>query len=250
MLRLRAPGYRRRSSRRRRCHGGDGQDEQACACGICRRASSTGCWRLRDRLGHHGQDRRQRDGVALPLRLCRSSRCSRFACCGASSAAIGRASRASSAPPGTVLALPARRATATGDLDVGHNPLGAFSVFGLLAFLVAQVATGLFADDEIANTGPLIKFVSGATSSLSSRRGTRPSANGLIITLVVLHVCAIVVLPATRARPRAPDDRRRQAAAGRRAGSRPTIWRARGAGRGAARRCAAPGSRWLVSLGG
>src|SRR2546429_4763343 len=43
-------------------------------------------------------------------------------------------------------------------VDVGHTPLGAFSVFALLALLAAQVATGLFADDEIASTGPLNKF--------------------------------------------------------------------------------------------
>ena len=76
-------------------------------------------------------------------------------------------------------------------LDVGHNPLGAFSVFGLLALLVLQVATGLFADDEIANTGPLIKFVSGSTS-LALTKWHKLFGQWLIITLVVLHVAAIV----------------------------------------------------------
>ena len=75
--------------------------------------------------------------------------------------------------------------------DVGHNPLGAFSVFGLLALLAAQVGTGLFADDEIANTGPLIKFVSGATS-LSLTKWHRGPGQWLIIALVLLHVAAIV----------------------------------------------------------
>ena len=37
---------------------------------------------------------------------------------------------------------------------VGHNPLGAGSVFAMLAVLLAQVATGLVSDDEIAFTGP------------------------------------------------------------------------------------------------
>lgn len=50
------------------------------------------------------------------------------------------------------------------DFEVGHSPLGALSVFALLALLAAQVGTGLFADDEIATAGPLIRFVSGATS--------------------------------------------------------------------------------------
>ena len=51
---------------------------------------------------------------------------------------------------------------------VGHNPLGAGSVFALLGILALQVATGLIADDEIATTGPLIKYVSSATSSLAT----------------------------------------------------------------------------------
>jgi cytochrome b len=76
-------------------------------------------------------------------------------------------------------------------LDVGHNPLGAFSVFALLAVLAAQIATGLFADDEISNTGPLIKFVSGATSGLLTKWHTS-FGQWLIITLVLLHVGAIV----------------------------------------------------------
>jgi cytochrome b len=75
--------------------------------------------------------------------------------------------------------------------DVGHNPLGAFSVFGLLALLAAQVGTGLFADDEISNTGPLTKFVTGATS-LSLTRWHKNFGQWLIIALIVLHVAAIL----------------------------------------------------------
>ena len=75
--------------------------------------------------------------------------------------------------------------------EVGHNPLGAFSVFGLLAILAAQIGTGLFADDEISNTGPLIKLVSGATSALLTK-WHKSFGQWLIITLVLLHVAAIV----------------------------------------------------------
>ena len=75
--------------------------------------------------------------------------------------------------------------------EVGHSPLGAFSVFALLGVLSAQVATGLFADDEIANTGPLTRFVSGATSSLLTR-WHKLSGQWLIVMLIVLHVAAIV----------------------------------------------------------
>jgi cytochrome b len=76
-------------------------------------------------------------------------------------------------------------------LDVGHTPTGALSVFGLLGILAVQVATGLVADDEIANTGPLIKFVSGATSGLATS-WHKNYGQWLVITLVVLHIAAIV----------------------------------------------------------
>ena len=37
---------------------------------------------------------------------------------------------------------------------VGHNPLGALSVFALLGILALQAATGLFSNDDIAINGP------------------------------------------------------------------------------------------------
>jgi hypothetical protein len=46
---------------------------------------------------------------------------------------------------------------------VGHNPLGAARCSRCSASSCVQVATGLVADDEIATTGPLIKYVSSAT---------------------------------------------------------------------------------------
>ena len=77
--------------------------------------------------------------------------------------------------------------------EVGHNPLGAFSVFGVLALLALQVGTGLFADDEIANTGPLQKFVSGATS-LALTKWHKGYGQWLIIAMLVLHITAILYL--------------------------------------------------------
>ncbi len=77
-------------------------------------------------------------------------------------------------------------------LDVGHSPTGALSVFALLALLAAQVGTGLFADDEIANAGPMVRFVSGATSSLATG-WHKHWGQWLILALVALHVIAILV---------------------------------------------------------
>ena len=75
--------------------------------------------------------------------------------------------------------------------DVGHHPLGAFWVFGLLAVLAAQVGTGLFADDEIATTGPLNRFVSGRTSSLLTHWHTT-FGQWLIFALIALHIAALL----------------------------------------------------------
>ncbi len=76
-------------------------------------------------------------------------------------------------------------------LDVGHTPLGSASVFAMLLFLVAQVATGLFADDEIATTGPLNKFVTNANGlRLSSYHAD--VGQWVLLALVALHVAAIL----------------------------------------------------------
>jgi cytochrome b len=75
--------------------------------------------------------------------------------------------------------------------EVGHTPLGALSVFGLLTILCLQVGTGLVADDEISNTGPLIKFVSSATSATMTW-WHKTWGQWLIIAMVLLHVSAIV----------------------------------------------------------
>lgn len=72
---------------------------------------------------------------------------------------------------------------------LGHNPLGALSVLGLLAMIALQVGTGLFTNDDIAFRGPLFSLVDKSFSdALTSLH--RLSINGLIV-LIVLHLCAI-----------------------------------------------------------
>ena len=74
--------------------------------------------------------------------------------------------------------------------DVAHSPLGALSVFGLLAALALQVGTGLFSDDEIFASGPLTRFVSNATVSQASAYHA-DIGKYLVLGLVVLHLLAI-----------------------------------------------------------
>ncbi|MCK2088961.1 cytochrome b/b6 domain-containing protein [Thauera aromatica] len=73
---------------------------------------------------------------------------------------------------------------------LGHNPLGALSVLALLGVMIYQVLTGLFANDDIAFSGPLRTLVSADTSNwLSSlhRQNYWP-----ILLLVALHVGAVL----------------------------------------------------------
>ena len=93
--------------------------------------------------------------------------------------------------PATVLRYLRGQARADEHLDVGHNPLGAGSVFALLFFLSLQVATGLVADDEIATVGPLNKFVSNASASTATH-WHKDFGQVILIVLVLLHVSAIV----------------------------------------------------------
>ncbi len=72
---------------------------------------------------------------------------------------------------------------------LGHNPLGALSVFGLLAFTAVQVGTGLFSNDQIAFKGPLYRL---AGSELSDRlSGIHALSINILLALIALHICAI-----------------------------------------------------------
>ena len=71
----------------------------------------------------------------------------------------------------------------------GHTPLGGWSVLAMLVALLVQAGTGLVANDEIANAGPLYGWV---THSLSNRiTGVHELNSNLVLTLVALHVLAI-----------------------------------------------------------
>jgi cytochrome b len=74
---------------------------------------------------------------------------------------------------------------------VGHNPLGAGSVFAMLFILIAQVGTGLVADDEISFTGPLNKFVDTA-KGLQATWYHKQVGQWILLGLVGLHVLAVL----------------------------------------------------------
>ncbi len=77
------------------------------------------------------------------------------------------------------------------DQLIGHNPLGALSVWALLLVLLAQVGSGLVSDDEISFTGPLNRFVS-SKSGLAATWYHKEVGQWLMIGLVALHVGAVL----------------------------------------------------------
>ncbi|MDR2238845.1 MAG: cytochrome b/b6 domain-containing protein [Zoogloeaceae bacterium] len=73
--------------------------------------------------------------------------------------------------------------------EPGHNPLGALSVFAMIAVVGFQAVSGLFANDDIAFQGPLYDLVGqDASNRLTSLHHL---AGNLLYVLVGLHVAAI-----------------------------------------------------------
>jgi len=76
-----------------------------------------------------------------------------------------------------------------GGRHLGHNPAGAWSAILMLAVLLLQAATGLFANDDIATEGPLAKLVSKALSDRIT--GIHYLNVKLLFALIGLHLSAI-----------------------------------------------------------
>lgn len=91
--------------------------------------------------------------------------------------------------PSAVFAYARSLVKGGGTSTLGHNPMGALSVLGLLAVVGFQAVSGLFVDDEILMKGPYADSVSGKVVSLMTKLHHWNS--NLIIALVVLHLCAI-----------------------------------------------------------
>jgi cytochrome b len=73
---------------------------------------------------------------------------------------------------------------------LGHNPLGAFSVLGMLVLLLFQSVSGLVADDNISYTGPLRSLVSQSTADWFT--GMHHLVVWLLVGLVCLHTLTVI----------------------------------------------------------
>jgi cytochrome b len=86
-----------------------------------------------------------------------------------------------------------------GRATAGHNPLGGLSVIALLALLLLQAATGLFANDEIMNMGPFYGWIApGLSNRITSLH--RASSDWLL-ALIGLHVAAVAFYVRYRRQP-------------------------------------------------
>ncbi|MBO6520139.1 MAG: cytochrome b/b6 domain-containing protein [Rhodospirillales bacterium] len=72
---------------------------------------------------------------------------------------------------------------------LGHNPMGGWSVVAMLAALVTQVASGLYANDDILTEGPLAGTVSKSTSDLLTE--VHEISGNVVYALIALHLAAV-----------------------------------------------------------
>jgi cytochrome b len=77
------------------------------------------------------------------------------------------------------------------DHDTSHNALGGYAVVLILAVLLAQAASGLFADDEILTTGPLAGFVPGWV--VRQATVVHATTANLVLLVIALHLAAVLL---------------------------------------------------------
>lgn len=94
------------------------------------------------------------------------------------------------AGPGAVMGYLSALLSGRKPLHAGHNPAGGWMVVALMAMLVAQAATGLFANDGVHFNGPLATLVSAETSDrLTEIHGTMFD---VLLLLIWVHLVAVL----------------------------------------------------------
>lgn len=73
--------------------------------------------------------------------------------------------------------------------SLGHNPLGGWSVVAMLASLLLQAVTGLFAHDDVFTKGPLAKYVSKSMSDALTE--VHEINANLLYLLIGVHLLAV-----------------------------------------------------------
>ena len=76
-------------------------------------------------------------------------------------------------------------------VEIGHNPLGGWSVVAMLSLLALQLGLGLIAQDvDGLESGPLNHLVSYETAEAA--RDAHGLAFNLILAFIALHICAVL----------------------------------------------------------
>lgn len=73
----------------------------------------------------------------------------------------------------------------------GHNPAASWAIFALLLLLIAQVATGMFSNDDVMTEGPLRHLVSDDASSKLS--GLHQFNAVLVAVLIAVHLLGVAI---------------------------------------------------------
>jgi cytochrome b len=117
------------------------------------------------------------------------------------------------AAPGKALRHLAHFVRREPDEQVGHNPAGGWMVLLLLALLLGQCLSGIYVDNDVADTGPLTAIVPASVADLITRLHDKLLWLALLAAIAV-HLAAILayrafkrhqlVLPMITGRKRLP----------------------------------------------
>jgi len=92
--------------------------------------------------------------------------------------------------PGAVREYTAGLLKGSSPRHLGHNPLGGWSVLLMLAALLIQAGTGLFANDDILFEGPLSGTVTKHASDILT--GVHLVNRAILAGLIAIHIGAVV----------------------------------------------------------
>ena len=73
---------------------------------------------------------------------------------------------------------------------LGHNPLGGWAVMAMLALLILQAMTGLFANDDLLTSGPLAHWVGKDWSDTISE--VHQIAFNFLLAVIGIHIVAVL----------------------------------------------------------
>lgn len=74
--------------------------------------------------------------------------------------------------------------------QIGHNPLGGWMALLMVFFLLFQAGSGLFANDDVTNEGPLVHWISKDFSDILS--GLHEKSFDILLVLVGVHIAAVL----------------------------------------------------------